>query len=167
MKWYSWVQSFVKSTGVVTSKVDPSLFLWYDKNNTLIRYILVHVDFLFVGTLHFHKTVISKLRETFQLSKEVKPDFKHIGLNVNTIKSHISVDQHHYINNLRRIYIASDRKSNNLSLLTSCEKDQLRVKIDPLLWISNQNRPEIGFDVSNLASKLRNTNVEDINTATE
>ena len=77
LKWYSRVQSFAKSTGVVTSKVDLSLFIWCDKNNTLIVYLLVHVDdFLFVGTFHFHKTVISKLRETFQVSKEVKLDFK-------------------------------------------------------------------------------------------
>ena len=66
-------------------------------------------DFLFAWQLHFHKTVMSNLTET---RKEVKLDFKyiHIGLNVITTKSHISVDQHHYIDNLRKIYIASDRK---------------------------------------------------------
>ena len=162
LKWYSRVQSFVKSTGGVTSKADPSLFLCYDKKNRLIGCILVHVDdFLFAGTLYFHKTVISKLRKTFQAGKEVKLDYKYIGLNTMiTTKSHISTDQHHYINKLRKIHIASCRKSNNLSSLLSCEKDQLRAKIGQFLWISNQTRPEISVDVSNLASKLRKVTIE-------
>ena len=46
--------------------------------------------------------------------------------------------------------------------MTSCEKDLLRAKIGQLLWISNQTRPDISFDVSNLASKLENATVEDI-----
>ena len=58
--------------------------VWFGRvKNTLIGYILVHVDdFSFARKLQFHKTVISKLRETFQVGKEVKLDFKHIGLNV-------------------------------------------------------------------------------------
>ena len=162
LKWYSRVQSFVKSVGGVTSKVDPSLLLWHDKNNILIGYILVRVDyFLFAGPLHFHKTVISKFRET-KVGKEVKLDFKYIGLNVVTTKSHISVDQHHYIDNLRKIYIASVQKSNNISpFLTSSEKDQLRAKIGQVLWIRNQFRPENSSDVSNLASKLGNATIAD------
>ena len=130
----------------------------------MIGCILVHVDdFLFAGTLYFHKTVISKLRETFQVGKEVELDCKYIGLNTTiTTKSHIFTDQHHYINKLRKIHIASHRKSNNLSPLLSCEKDQLRAKIGQFLWISNQTRPEISFDVSNLVSKLRKVTIEDI-----
>ena len=79
-----------------------------------------------------------------------------------TIKFHISADQYHYINNLRKIYIASGRKSNNFSLLISCEKDQLRAKIGQFIWISNQTRPETNFDVTNLASTLGNAIIEGI-----
>ena len=163
MKWYSRVQSFVKSSGGVTSKVDPSLFLWYDKNNTLIGFILVHVDdFMFAGTANFHKIVISKLKSTFQVGKEDKLDFKYIGLNIVKLNSHISVDQHHYINNLKKIFLAPERKSNNSNAITSNEKDQPRAKIGQLLWVSNQTRPDISFDVSNLASKLENATIADI-----
>ena len=56
LKWNSWVQAFIKAIGGVTSKSDPSFFLWYDKYDTLIVYILVHVDDVFIcwDTL-FHK----------------------------------------------------------------------------------------------------------------
>ena len=146
LKWYSCVQSFVKSSGGVTSKVDPSLFLWYNKNNTLIGFILAHVDdFMFAGTANFHKIVISKLKSTFQVGKEEKLDFKYIGLNIVTLNSHISVDQHHYINNLKKIFLAPERKANNSSAITSNEKDQLRAKIGQLVWVSNQTRPDISL----------------------
>ena len=122
----------------VSSKLDPLLFLCYNKNNNLIGYILVHVeDFLFTGTQQFHKTIISKLRKTFQVVKENKLDFEYIGLNLVTTKTHISLDQLQYINNLKKIGIASDWKSNNTSPLKSSEKDQLRAKIKQLLWVSN------------------------------
>ena len=43
---------------------------------------------------------------------------------------------------------------------TNCEKDQLRAKIGQLLWISNQTRSEISFDVSNVASKSGNAIID-------
>ena len=47
-----------------------------------------------------------------------------------------------------------NKKISPKSPLTSGEKDILRSKIGQLLWISNQTRPDISFDVSYLASAL-------------
>ena len=150
--------------GGVSSKVDPSLFLWYNKNNTPIGYILVPCWWFLIcwDTSFPQKEWFQSWNKNFQAKEEVKLDFKYIRLNVITIKFHISADQYHYINNLRKIYIASGRKSNNFSLLISCEKDQLRAKIGQFIWISNQTRPEINFDVTNLASTLGNAIIEGI-----
>ena len=61
----------MNSNSGTISKVDPSLFLWYNENDELIGYILVHVDnFLFAQNQDFHKTIIIKLRGTFLIGKE-------------------------------------------------------------------------------------------------
>ena len=46
--------------------------------------------------------------------------------------------------------------------MNKAEKDQLRAKIVQLIWISNQTRPDISFDVSTLASSLNNATVNEI-----
>ena len=157
------VTSFVEFTRGVTSNLDPFLFLWCNKINNLIDYILVDVEvFLFAGIRQFHKTIVSKKRETFQVDKEDKRDFNYIGLNIVTTKIHISLDQYQYINNLKKIDTALDLKSNNTSPLTSSEKDQLRAKTGQHLWVINQTIHDISFDVSNLPSKFENATIEDI-----
>ena len=72
LKWHSRVKNFVNSNSGTISKVDPSLFLWYNESDELIGYIIVHVDdFLFAGSPDFHKTIITKLRGKFLIGKEV------------------------------------------------------------------------------------------------
>ena len=91
LKWYSKVNKFVNSNSETISKVDPSLFLWYNESEELIGYILVHVDdFLFAGNKDFHKTMITKLKRIFLIGKEAKLSFKYLGLNVTSIDSTIT-----------------------------------------------------------------------------
>ena len=61
----------MNSNSRTISKVDPSLFLWYNENDGLIGYIFVHVDdFLLAQNQDFHKTIIIKLRGAFLIGKE-------------------------------------------------------------------------------------------------
>ena len=53
-------------------------------------------------------------------------------------------------------------KKEPTSPLNKTEKDQLRGKIGQLLWISNKTRPDISFDVTTLASNLKNATVNKI-----
>ena len=77
------VTSFVEFTGWSYIKTRPIIISLLQQNKNLIGYILVHVeDFLFTGIQQFHKTIISKLRKTFQVVKENKLDFEYIGLNL-------------------------------------------------------------------------------------
>ena len=85
LKWYLRVKNSVNSNSGTISKVDPSLFLWYNESDELIGYILGHVDdFLFAGNKDFHKTIITK--------------FNYLGLNVTT-NSTITLYQYQYIQN--------------------------------------------------------------------
>ena len=53
-------------------------------------------------------------------------------------------------------------ENRNGSPLTICEKDQLKAKVGEFLWVSNQTKPGICFNLSNLLSKLENPTIENI-----
>ena len=64
LKWYSRMK-FISKSGCIL-KIDPTLFIWYDKNGNFQGFILVHVDdFPFAGSDNFHKSIIRKLKQHF------------------------------------------------------------------------------------------------------
>ena len=112
LKWYLRVKNSVNSNSGTISKVDPSLFLWYNESDELIGYILVHVDdFLFAGNIDFHKTIITK--------------FNYLGLNVTIIAQLHSTNISTF-----KTEIHTDREKELTSPLNETEKDQLRAKIE-------------------------------------
>ena len=119
----------------------------------------MHVDdFLFTGNPDFLKTIITKLRGTFLIGED-NLKFKYPG--VTSTNSTITLDQYQYIQNLHKNYIHADQKKELRSPLTKTAKDQLSAKIGQLLWMSNQTRPDISFDVSTLALNLDNATVNE------
>ena len=96
------------------------------------------------------------------IGKEGKLNFKYLGLNLISKNGNITLDQFQYIQNLQKINIPVDGKSNPTIELSKEEKDILRAKIGQLLWISNQTRPDISFDVSTLASNLNASTVNEL-----
>ena len=96
------------------------------------------------------------------IGKEDKLEFKYLGLNVTSTNSTITLDQYQYIQNLHKTDIDTDQKKELTSPLNKAEKDQLSAKIGQLLWISNQTRPDISFDVSTLSSNFNNATVDEI-----
>ena len=163
LKWYSQVRNFAIDNSRVVSDVDPSLFLWYDSNSELIGYLLIHVDdFLFAGHQNFHERIMKKLKSSFLVGKEEKLNFRYLGINISSGNCNITLDQNSYIKNLTKIDLNPDRKRDQTAPLVQQEKDLLHTKIGQLLWISNQTRPDISFDVSTLASNLSNGQIKNI-----
>ena len=74
----------------------------------------------------------------------------------------IYLDQSEYIENLDLIQLDPKRQKETDESLTDVEKDKLRSKIGQLLWLSNQTRPDISFDVCVLATRLKEATVKDI-----
>ena len=64
----------------------------------------------------------------------------------------IYLDQSEYIENLDLIQLDPKRQKETYESLTDVQKDKLRSKIGQLLWLSNQTRPDISFDVCVLAT---------------
>ena len=74
----------------------------------------------------------------------------------------IYLDQNEYIKNLDLIQLDLKRQKETDESLTDVEEGKLRSKIGQLLWLSNQTRPDISFDVCVLGTRLKEATVKDI-----
>ena len=162
LMWYNRIIKFVTTCNSKISKIHPALCLWHKKMN-LESFIIVHVDgFLWAGTENFKQTVISQLKETFHIGKIENTMFNFLGLKLNQTNEGITVDQYDYTQSLEMIKIDPSRKRDLSQHLTLTETDLLQLKIGQLLWINNQTRPDISFEVCQIASYLKNATTEDL-----
>ena len=53
----------------------------------------------------FCLNIISKLKETFSVGREENYNFRYLGLNIQSEKIHIAIDQNNYIEQLKKIDI--------------------------------------------------------------
>ena len=161
LKWYQRVQNVMISLGGKISTVDPALFIWHNEESQPIGMIAIHVDdFLWSGNSTFQTNVIMKIREFFSIGREEDKSFRYLGLNIEQNEDYITLDQSDYIDALKPILL--DHSTSTDRELTTKEKDLLRSKLGQILWISNQTRPDISFDVSSLATNLSEATVKDI-----
>ena len=87
--------------------------------------------------------IITKLHNYFIIGKENSTPFRHLGLNLseNSMKN-IFLDQNDYISKLVKV--------SNVDNSTSMP-DEMRSTVGKLLWVSTKTRPDISFDVCQLA----------------
>ena len=87
--------------------------------------------------------------------------FNFLGLRLNQTSADITVNQYDYIRSLEMIKIDSSKKRDLNQPLTLIETDLLQSKIGQLLWINNRTRPDIGCEVCQIASNLKNATITD------
>ena len=109
--WYKRVEEELLKSGGKTSLYDEALFMWHDKNtNTLMGMIVSHVDdFVYCGSVVWHKKVIDSLFETFDIRETHCGSFKYIGLNVVQSSDAVVIDQQVYVDELQTIDIDTER----------------------------------------------------------
>ena len=108
--WFKRVKKFFDKSNGTSSITDPVLIMWHH-NDKLIAVMDVHVDnFLCAGTDLFYLKIIPKVTETFSVSTEENCNFRYLGLNIQSEKIHISIDQNNYIEQLKKVNINPVRK---------------------------------------------------------
>ena len=123
--------------------------------------VAIHVDdFLWSGNQYFDHT-IEKLRLKFEVGKEEESSFRYLGLKLNHFSDKITLDQSDYVEKIKPMVIKRDQGVGDSSL-SDYAKDQLRSKIGQLLWLNNQTRPDISFEVCSLAANFKNASSKDI-----
>ena len=63
-------------------------------------------DFWCAGTELFYLNIL-KLRETFFIGREENCNFRYLGLNIQSERIHIAIDQNNYIEQLKKVDINS------------------------------------------------------------
>ena len=156
--WYLTVKEELFNLGAVSSKYNQAIFTWYFENK-LHGIIAVHVDdFCFGGSKIFQTSVIDKLHKIFKVKSEEVAEFKYVGLEVKQNGDSIRLGQDEYVKKLKPIPIANNRNADDH--LSPSEVTEIRQLIGQLNWLATQTRPDLGFDVSNLSSVLKQENVE-------
>ena len=162
LRWYSRVKSFMLSVGGKMSKLDPALFIWHN-GSSLLGLIAVHVDdLLCAGTKDFESTVLAKLRATFQIGREESSCFQYLGINLQQIGCEVILDQKSYIYSLSPIDYDRNEEDNLDAPVSENMRKVLQCKIGQILWVCNQTRPDVCYDVSYLSTNLSKATIRDV-----
>ncbi|CAG2255347.1 unnamed protein product [Mytilus edulis] len=161
--WYNRVKEVLEQCKVSVSKVDPAVFFWKNNKGSVEGVLTCHVDdFLWGGSKEFEEKVINSIRSTFCVGKEELEEngsFPYVGIELSKHENDLHLRQNTYQNSLKFIPIEKSRMG------VKEERELLQSKIEQILWIARQSRPDVIFDASNLASSLKKANVQTLNEA--
>ena len=88
----------------------------------------VKVDGFLCAETDLYLNIILKLRATFFIGSEENCNFWYFGLNIQSEKFHIAIDQNNYIEQLKKVVINPVREFQNNSILSDSERETLRAK---------------------------------------
>ena len=158
--WYLTVRQELLKLGAKVSVHDEAIFT-FSHEKQLQGIISTHVDdFFWAGTKFFEMSVISGIRKVFNVKSEEKGSFRYLGLQLSQNSSGIKLTQDKYVECLQAVQAQS--KYNDNAQLSSSELSACRSAIGKLNWIATQTRPDLGFDVSELTSHLKNNQIASI-----
>ena len=145
--WYNMVKDTMQQLGATVSKVDPAVFYWLDHSCNVMGVLAAHlVDFIWVGSHAFSTAVIPQLKDAFQVGREEHHSFSYIGMQVNSLKDEIQVQQSTCIKSLHLIPVDPTR---------AIEFDMFKATIGPIVSVARQSRPDIMCDISILATQTQ------------
>ena len=163
--WYLTMKQFLENLQVIKSRYDDAVFYWMCEG-TLQGIISCHVDdFIWGGTVNFEENVIQLIKSKFQISKSEGETFNYLGLTVSQESIGIKITQNIYIEELKEVSIAKERKLQKLNRLNDMEAQQLQSIAGQLNWVSGQSRPDLSFGACEVSVSIKNGNIGDLITA--
>ena len=160
--WYLTLRGHITKMGCEMSKIDKSLFMYYE-NNKLQGMIVIHVDdILHSGSTRFKKTIIKSIYDKFKVSRSHSGVFTYIGWNVSQEKDCIYIDQQSYAQAIRTVKLDKSPKRDSDAVLNEEEKSNYQGLLGKLLWLSSQSRPDLSFDTLEHSTYNKNPKVKNI-----
>lgn len=153
--------------------------MYYSLSDSILRgLVVVHVDDLAVtGTDDFITSFASKLKKSFEISKD-EPLEHFLSLSIKREdKSTASINQSHYIDDLVNQFLPENHRSvsspttNDFKHLVPSPPGTVPIKkpfsslVGGLLWVAQCSRPDISFPVNRLSQFLQNPSLEHWNAA--
>ncbi len=160
--WYNSLKEFLLCIGCLVCRFDPGFF-YYKNNNKLIGLILLHVDdFMICGNRKFNEDICKKIMQKYDISKHLKGTFKYIGITISQDEEFITMDQFEYAKCVKIVDLDKGRRMQKDSLLSANEKTYYLSLLGKLSWLSYITRPDLKWDVYNLARCNKNPTVKDL-----
>jgi hypothetical protein len=161
-QFYLSVAEQLLRTGCVQSTLDPALFFKFDKGQ-LIGIVACHVDdFLHAGTTLFEDSVMKSLRERFLAGKVEGVSFRYVGFNIRQDLKSIIMDHSDYVMKVGNGEIDPNRAASKQDNLNETEQKLLRQLVGRLNWAVQGSRPDLGFELIDLSTKLKQGTVSDL-----
>ena len=164
--WYLTLKQHLLSLGCKMSKLDQTVFRFYE-NGKLSGVLVTHVDdLLYAGDTKFHQTVIKSIMNRFKISRQYSGCFTYLGLNVvqNRELGMITVDQIDYAKTIKEVPIAASRNKNKDNPLTHEELASYQKVLGKLLWLSGRTRPDLSYDTMELSTYAKSPMIKHLNT---
>ena len=134
------------------------------KDGKLIGLCVLHVDdFLTAGTPKFEELLNHRLKGRFSFGKIEDINFKFTGLRIEQKVDGIYVDQIEYIQSLQPIDI--NRVGDKNEKLNKTEFKAYRALTGQLSWAAENTRPDIAFDVREMATRNKCATLDDLHRA--
>ena len=114
------------------------------------------------GNKNFIK-ITNKLKQSFHFSAELSQAFNYIGIYLKQNNDlSITINQVDYIKSINEIKTNGilERKKNNK--LTRKEITSLRGALGKIKWVAGMLRPEIGYHVCKISTRVKNATIADI-----
>lgn len=163
-QFYLSVKEELLKLGCKMCEIDPAMFFLH-KGGKLSGIVCCHVDdFLHAGDEYFEKIMIN-LRKRFVAGKVEERDFNYIGFRIIQGTSAIVLDQSKYVENIKNKAIDPKRAQDKQSILTSEEQTEYRQLIGQINWVVQGSRPDMGFELIDLSTKLKQGNISDLSRA--
>ena len=158
--WYLRVYEVFESLGMWKCELDNAVFCYGSKE--LKGVAMIHVDdILYFGSGEFHRSVMSKFRECFKISKEEKEAFKYVGIVLSQVPDGILFSQEGYLNTVTPQILEKSHLKDSLRYATEEERKKFRRGVGQLGWLANTSRPEGSFSYCLLSTVQSNPQVKD------
>ena len=146
--------------GATQSKLHQGLFYWLEDGH-LAAILVCHVDnILGGGTPRFKSAVIDNLSSVLKFRAEHSSAFTYIGIQLEQHSDFsIMLNQNNFAASIKMITLLATSDAN--TLLTDKESTALCSAIGQLNWLAGMSRPEINFEICNVASKVKEATICD------
>ena len=139
------------------------MFQRNNKDEAICGILVTHADdFVYCGTLNWHKNKVVKLLYIVKVSKREKRFFRYIGLNFMQMGKKVFVDQNSYKSSLKPVELITEKALQKAKGLTIEENSKLRSISGQLI------RPDASFDscgVNNYGKNRKLKNLLETNKA--
>ena len=164
-KWFQAVKPELQALGMRSVSGDEAFF-YHMKDGKLVGLCILHVDdFLVAGRSEFLRALDQKLGGRFKFGKVEKDKFKFTGLNIEQNEENIFVDQIDFINGIKPIFSPRAGKKNNNEKLNKMEMKMYRGLTGQLSWAADNTRPDLSYDVRELATRNKDASLKDLQKA--